>query len=107
MYFEKSIREVESEYDYLKCSLTLDVSRDCEHACIRWKGQHALLLNICIAMAALELPPYVLLFIVDFIDTMWIQSHHQKINLIYSVKNSIERVVANRAGMVKTAKLEN
>lgn len=93
---EKSFREVNIRTEFGLCRLTLDVTRDCEHACIRWKGQHPLLLDICIAMAALELPPYVLLSIVDFIDTISIQSHRQKIDLIHSVRDSIQRVTSKR-----------
>ena len=47
------------------------------------------LVGICLAFAPLELPPYVLLWIIDFLPNYDKLSHHKKIELITSVRNSI------------------
>jgi len=44
---------------------------------------------ICLAFAYLELPPYVLLWIMDFLPNYDKLSHHKKIELITAVRDSI------------------
>ena len=46
-------------------------------------------IGICLAFAPLELPPYVLLWITDELPNYDKLSHHKKIALITSVRNSI------------------
>lgn len=65
----------------------------------RWKYQHDVLLDICIALANLELPPYVILWIVDFLEYLEWQSHLKKIRLIESVRNSIWGVQEKRLAL--------
>ena len=62
----------------------------------RWKYQHGVLLDICIALANLELPPYVILWIGDFVEYLEWQSHLKKIRLIESVRSSIWSVQEKR-----------
>ncbi len=56
--------------------------------------QHAQpdIIGICLAFAPLELPPYVLLWITDFLPNYNLLSHHKKIELITSVRDSIWKV---------------
>lgn len=57
---------------------------------------HPMLLDICIAMYPLDLPPYVLLEIFDFLPHMRWARHKAKIDLIIGVKKSANRIIANR-----------
>ena len=56
----------------------------------RWMrfAQHDII-GICLALAPIELPPYVLLWIIDWLPHYGQLSHHKKIALIESVRNSI------------------
>lgn len=53
---------------------------------------HADIINICLALAPLDLPPYVLLWIMDWLPNYDRLSHHKKIELIESVVKSIRAV---------------
>ena len=48
-------------------------------------------------MSALELPPYVLLWIIDFLPNYDFLSHHKKIHLIESVRASIWKIKGEKA----------
>ena len=50
------------------------------------------IIGICLAMSALELPPYVLLWITDYLPSYDKLSHHKKIQLIMSVRDSIWKI---------------
>lgn len=50
------------------------------------------IVGICLALAPLELPPYVMLWIIDFIPQYAQVSHHDKIELITSVRASIWKI---------------
>ena len=50
------------------------------------------IIGICLALAPLELPPYVLLWIVDWLPRYDLLSHHKKIHLIESVVQSIRKL---------------
>ena len=50
------------------------------------------IVGICLALASLELPPYVLLWIVDWLPRYDLLSHHKKIHLIESVVTSIRKL---------------
>ena len=60
---------------------------------LQWKNQHAILLDMCIAMQSLELPAYVLLWIYDQFG-LGEESINQfkKISLIESTINSVRGV---------------
>ena len=47
------------------------------------------IVGICIAFASTELPPYVLLWFIDWLPNYWRLSHHKKIQLITTVRDSI------------------
>ena len=49
------------------------------------------IIGICLAFAPLELPPYVLLWITDFLPN-YDKLSHKKIALITSVRNSIWKI---------------
>ena len=51
-----------------------------------------IIVGICLALASLELPPYILLWIVDWLPRFDKLSHHKKIQLITSVRDSILKV---------------
>jgi hypothetical protein len=53
------------------------------------------IIGICLAMSSLELPPYVLLWIIDWLPNYDRLSHHKKIHLIESVRNSIWKIKGN------------
>jgi hypothetical protein len=53
---------------------------------------HPEIVGICIAMSPLELPPYVLLWIIDWLPNYDLLSHHKKIHLIESIRNSISKL---------------
>lgn len=64
---------------------------------LRWKNVHALISDIVIAFSLLELPVYVLLFIVDAFPYLEIvHSQFKKVKLIESLTNSIQNVKAQR-----------
>lgn len=46
---------------------------------IQWTHVHAVLLDICIAMSVLRLPPYVMLWIIDWVPHYDLVSHRRKI----------------------------
>ena len=51
------------------------------------------IIGICLAFAPLDLPPYVLLWIIDFLPNYYDKlSHHKKIELITSVRDSILKI---------------
>ena len=55
------------------------------------------IIGICLALAPLELPPYVLLWIVDWLPRYDLLSHHKKIHLIESVVRSIRKLNVARS----------
>ena len=57
---------------------------------MRWAQPE--IVGICLAMSSLELPPYVLLWIIDFLPNYDKLSHHKKIELITSVRASIWKI---------------
>lgn len=50
------------------------------------------IVGICLAFASLELPPYILLWIVDWLPNYDKLSHRKKIHLIESVRSSIWKI---------------
>ena len=55
------------------------------------------IIGICLALAPLELPPYVLLWIVDWLPRYDLLSHHKKIHLIESVVQSIRKLKGSQS----------
>ena len=53
---------------------------------------HPDIIGICLALAPLDLPPYVLLWIVDWLPRYDLLSHRKKIHLIESVVRSIRQL---------------
>lgn len=65
-------------------------------AFIRDPARHAVVFGVAFALSALELTPYVVLWIVDWLPRMHFMRHLRKVRLIESVQTSIRRVVARR-----------
>ena len=59
---------------------------------IQWPLVHDVILGICLALLPLDVPPYVLLQIIDFLPDYISVSHVRKINLIQSIYRSNRRV---------------
>ena len=58
------------------------------------------IIGICLALAPLELPPYVLLWIVDWLPRYDLLSHHKKIHLIESVVQSIRKLKGSQSSIL-------
>ncbi len=56
-----------------------------------FRRYHVEILDICIALAESNLPPYVLLWIVDWLPNYKFVSHHKKIHLIESICASVRK----------------
>jgi hypothetical protein len=54
------------------------------------------IVGVCLAFASLDLPPYVLLWIMDWLPHYDKLSHHKKIHLIHAVRNSIWKLKGRR-----------
>lgn len=59
---------------------------------LKWRNVHRVVLNICIAMAPLQIPNYVLLHIIDQLPKYCFASHGRKIRLIESVSRSYRKI---------------
>jgi hypothetical protein len=63
------------------------------HASLQWPGVQATLLDICLALYPLALPPYVLLEIVDrFAYWQTHVAHHRKIAFLIGFEQSCRRI---------------
>jgi hypothetical protein len=60
------------------------------------------IIGICLAMSSFDLPPYVLLWIIDWLPNYDRLSHHKKIQLIESVRVSIWKINGKRRKKRKT-----
>lgn len=69
------------------------------------KSLHDKIVDFCIGMASLELPPYVLLWIFDELPHMHHASHVKKIRVIEDVMKSIRKVKNDQEEIVKAVKL--
>lgn len=65
-------------------------------ACARWLHKHDVILDACIGMASIALPPYVLLWIIDWLPGMHNASHRKMIELIVSVRDSMNKIYESR-----------
>ena len=61
---------------------------------------HPDIIGICLALAPLDLPPYVLLWIVDWLPRYDLLSHHKKIHLIESVVKSIRKLKGSQSILI-------
>jgi hypothetical protein len=67
-----------------------------EHHLTNWRRLHAVCLNVAIAMYALDLPPYTLLEIVDWLPHFHLAKRGDKIKLLIDVKRSCDAVMQRR-----------
>ena len=63
---------------------------------LRWPYYYEALIDICLAIAELGLPVYVILEIVDWLPKMELTNRLKRVRVIEGVKASIERVYAKR-----------
>lgn len=61
------------------------------------KDRHETILDVCIALWKLEIPKYCILEIIDWLPNMQYENHVKKINLIFSVYLSCEKVIKSRS----------
>ena len=59
---------------------------------IEWLKVSNEIIDVCIALASIDLPPYVLLEIIDWFDFYCFVEHKMKIELIINVKKSISKI---------------
>jgi len=80
--------------------LEMDISERCGRQLPlsqRWVTYHNYVIDIFLAMEPLDLPPYVLLAIIDEIPSFAVFDHCKKIFLIIALRASTRRVVGERA----------
>ena len=63
---------------------------------IEWLKVSKEIIDVCIALASLDLPPYVLLEIIDWLPLFEYVDHKKKIDLIINVKKSISKIFENK-----------
>lgn len=93
--------EVESVIDYGRrlCSLNTDSSRgfqwdngpDVHYSSTCWAYVHYTTVRVCLGLAALRLPPYVLLAIIDCLPQLWIMTRFVKVGVIEHFVASVRR----------------
>ena len=59
---------------------------------IRWPIVSQVIIDVCISLHSLDLPPYVLLEIIDWFDFYQFVNQKKKIDLIVNVRKSIEKI---------------
>lgn len=67
----------------------------------RLKRRRNLLISIITVFCQLDVPPYVILEILDWIKFCQSMQHREKIDLIYNVQNSIKKIVGQRENRKK------
>lgn len=85
-YYGRSDDFVSVKYISKKCKYFNDQSR------YRWEK----IKDICIAFVSFDLPPYVLLEIIDWLPNMDYEKHFKKIRLIISMRDSIKKIQKKR-----------
>ena len=74
---------------------------------VAWSKMRHIVIDICIALASLRLPPYIVLWIIDQIPPMshrftykdnddYDPHHLRKLRLIEGVERAVERIVSQR-----------
>lgn len=61
------------------------------------RDRYETIVDVCIALWELEIPKYVILEILDWLPNMQYENHVKKINLIFSVYLSCEKVIKSRS----------
>lgn len=72
------------------------IAKKCEYANEQSRYRQSIIKDICIAFAPLQLPPYVLLEIVDWLPHIEYERHFKKISLINSMRDSIRKIQEKR-----------
>jgi hypothetical protein len=60
------------------------------------KIRHYILVDTCFALSSLELPNYVILEIIDWIDYLYYDGHKEKISLIEGIEKSIRKIKGSK-----------
>ena len=60
------------------------------------KIRHYILVDTCFALSPLELPNYVILEIIDWIDYLYYDGHKEKISLIEGIEKSIRKIKGSK-----------
>lgn len=83
----------------LDCLDTKEMTATLDGAIFRWSTQQPLMLNIVVRFAMLQLPDYVVEWILEWLDEpfMWRSTLVQRIRLIEGVRQSTNRVLSARA----------
>lgn len=81
---------------YVADSVVIDSNDYYFDAPVRWKFNHELILNACIALAQVFPPVYVMLEILDWFDSVEMQSHIKKIRLVESIYGTIRKIREGR-----------
>ncbi len=72
------------------------ITKKCEYADEQSQYRQSIIKDVCIAFAPLQLPPYVLLEIIDWLPHIEYEKHFKKISLIISMRNSIRKIQEKR-----------
>lgn len=80
------------EFNFASLESTFIKSIEERNSRLQWGVIHPRLLDLSIAMSPLNLPPYVLLWIIDFLPEFAFVSHHRKIHLLESIARSIRKI---------------
>lgn len=72
------------------------ITKKCEYTDEQSQYRQSIIKDVCIAFAPFQLPPYVLLEIVDWLPHIEYERHFKKINLINSMRDSIRKIQQNR-----------
>ena len=63
---------------------------------LEWSKVSSEIIDVCVAFASLDLPPYVLLEIIDWLPFNIYVEHKKKIDLIVNLKKSISKIFENK-----------
>ncbi len=91
----KTQPEIIIKRDYTSDSFIL-LTKNCRYAIRQSEHRQKIIKDICIAFASFDLPPYVLLEIIDWLPNMDYEKHFKKISLIISMRNSIRKIQEKR-----------
>ena len=88
--FEIHLKKSKEEKLARKRATIENIKNDFSHKFMEFV--HDDIVDICLTMYPLNLPPYVMLWIIDWLPSYELVSHHRKIHLIESIRNSIWKV---------------
>lgn len=66
---------------------------NCDSQSLEWRNVYENIVGICIAFASLQLPSYVLLWIVDYLPDYHLLSHLKKIRLIEKMTRRYRKII--------------